>query len=192
MEIRMHGSHARRGPEARRVGEISSSPAVARAVSPCVAGSPLAVAGVQASWALARETYMRGDTRGVAGSMRRSERSRSPVGRTVDNRVNSLRIMDSGGGRHPSRSTAAEAAASVYSSRLMSKRGSPYVDCHGLVHRCFSCGAFRNYDAPARWDVLASLPLDLQGSVSHGLCEACFVREHGEPTAGWELSTPTE
>jgi len=74
----------------------------------------------------------------------------------------------------------------------MSKRRSPYVDRHGIIHRCFSCGAFRNHDAPSRWELLASPPPDLQGPVSHGLCEACFVRDHGELTAGWDLGPRTD
>lgn len=56
---------------------------------------------------------------------------------------------------------------------------SPYVDRHGLVRRCCRCGAFRNHDEPARWDFLATAPDEVLGPVSHGLCEPCFVREHG-------------
>ncbi len=65
---------------------------------------------------------------------------------------------------------------------------SPYVDRNGLVHRCFSCGAFRNNDEPARWDLLASRPGGSE-PVSHVLCEPCFRRDHGEPTGGWTLGS---
>lgn len=63
----------------------------------------------------------------------------------------------------------------------MSALRSPYLDRHGLMRRCCSCGAFRNHDEPGRWDRLESTPPGVQAPVSHGLCERCFSRDHTEP-----------
>jgi hypothetical protein len=67
---------------------------------------------------------------------------------------------------------------------------SPYLDQAGLLRRCFSCGAFRNHGEPARWDLLAAIPADAQGPISHGLCDPCYLALHPEPTGDWELALP--
>jgi len=62
----------------------------------------------------------------------------------------------------------------------MSPPPSPYRDRNGLYRRCCACGAFKNHDQPGRWDLLPAPPEGAQGAVSHGLCEPCFDRDHGD------------
>lgn len=72
----------------------------------------------------------------------------------------------------------------------MASERSPYVDRHGFLRRCFRCGCYRNHDAH-RWDWLECPPGGAGAHpVSHGLCEPCFVSEHGELTAAHELPSP--